>query len=178
MVDSTNEAAGNPDDEGALHRRQAILANNSVWDLYGSPTYGPDDVDELLGRAYAAAYHWRRASGNTPTNAARASWLLSRCHAVLGHGELALHHAEQSALIVERARLQDFDLAYAYEARARALACLDRMDEAAAVLALACAVEVADPDDRTIVESDITAEPWFGLTHQNNPTGSTISGGC
>ena len=30
-----------------------------------------------------------------PANAARAAWLLSRTHAVLGLGELALHHADQ-----------------------------------------------------------------------------------
>ncbi len=163
MTDSTSDAAENPDAEGDLHRHQAIEANNSVWDLYDGRTYGPDDVDELLGRAYAAAHHWRRASGRSPANAARASWLLSRCHAVLGHGELALHHAEQSARVVEGAGLHDFDLAYAHEALARALACLGQMDDAAAELALARAVVVARSEDRAIVESDINAEPWFGL---------------
>jgi hypothetical protein len=163
MADSPSEAADSPETEGDLHRRQAIAANNSVWDIYDGRSYGPDDVDELLGRAYAAAHHWRRATGTGPVNAARASWLLSRCHAVLGHGELALHHAEQSARVVEGAGLHDFDLAYAHEARARAFACLGRMDDAAAELALARAVVVADPEDRSIVESDIVAEPWFGL---------------
>lgn len=163
MVDSTPDAEDSLDAEGELHRRQAIEANNSVWDLYDGRHYGPDDVDELLGRAYAAAHHWRRASGNGPTNAARASWLLSRCHAVLGHGDLALHHAEQSARVVEAAGLHDFDLAYAHEAIARARACLGEFEEAAAELVLAHAVEIADPQDRSVVESDIAAEPWFGL---------------
>ncbi len=158
-----DSAADDPGEIGALHRSQAIAANNSVWDIYDGRSYGPDDVDELLGRAYAASYHWRRASGAGPVNAARASWLLSRCHAALGHGELALHHAEQSARVVHAAGLRDFDLAYAHEALARALACLGRMEEAAVELTLARAVSIAEDDNREIVEADIAAEPWYGL---------------
>ena len=122
------------------------------------------DTTELLTRAYAASYHWARAAGRTPENAARASWLLSRCHVVVGNGELALHHADECASVVADADLRDFDLGYAHEARARALAALGRIDEAAAELAAARAVEVADDDDRKIFESDLDAPPWFGLS--------------
>ena len=124
-----------------------------------------DEADDLLGRAYAATYHWRRAEGATAVNAARGSWLVSRCHAVLGQGELALHHARRSIAHVQEAGdlAADFDHAYAHEATARALACLGRLDEARAELALANAVEIADPEDRAILESDLKSEPWFGL---------------
>ena len=117
------------------HRRHGIDANNSTWELLDGRELTPDEVDDVLGRAYAAAYHWRRASGRGPANAARASWLISHVHAVLGHGELALHHADRCAAVVAEAGLDDFDLAYAHEARARALACLGRRDEAATELA-------------------------------------------
>ena len=50
--------------------------------------------------------------------------------------------------------LADFDLAYAHEARARALHALGRAEEAADAWRAARAVEVADPEDRAIVESD------------------------
>jgi hypothetical protein len=83
---------------------------------------------------------------------------------VLGHGDLALHHADRTLAVVESARLADFDLAYAHEARARALACLGRLDEADAELAAARAVPVAEADDRKLVESDIASEPWYGLS--------------
>lgn len=146
-----------------IHRSEAIEANNATWELLDGRDLAPADVDELLGRAYAAAHHWRRAEGAGPTNAARASWLLSRCHAVLGHGDLALHHADQCASTVADAGLVDFDLAYVHEARARALACLGRMDEARVERAAAEAVEIAEDDDRELVMGDIAAEPWFGL---------------
>ena len=114
-------------------------------------TARPDEVDDLLGRAYAAAYHWRRAAAPRPENAARAAWLVSHAHAVLGHGDVALHHADRAMALATAAGLADFDLAYAHEARARALACLGRRDEAAAELAAAHAVPIADAEDRAIL---------------------------
>jgi len=157
------------DGEGADHRRHAVDANNSTWELLDQAERTADDVDDLLGRAYAAMYHWRRAAGRGPENAARASWLASRVHAVLGaatggHGELALHHADQCLAAAASAGLDDFDLAYAHEARARALACLGRLDEAAPELATARAVPIAGEENRKVFDADLGAEPWFGLT--------------
>ena len=149
--------------EAETHRRYGIDANNSTWELLGRDGLTPDEVDDLLGRAYAATYHWRRAARRAPENAARGSWLVSRVHAVLGHGDLALHHADQCMSVVHGAGLQDFDLAYAHEARARALACLGRLDEAAIELKAARAVPIADDEDRTILDGDLAAAPWFGL---------------
>ena len=149
--------------DAAAHRRLAIDANNSVWELLDGRVHSADEVDELLSRAYAAAYHWQRAADRGPQNLARASWLLSRCHVVLGHGELALHHADRAAQVVADAGLRDFDLGYAHEGRARALACLGRLEEAAREFESARAVDVADADDREVFEGDLAAEPWFGF---------------
>jgi uncharacterized protein YndB with AHSA1/START domain len=149
--------------EAELHRRQGITANNSTWELLDGRQLSGDDVDDLLGRAYAAMHHWRRAARRGPENAARASWLVSRVHAVLGHGDLALHHADRCREIVESAGLGDFDLAYAHEARARALACLGRLDDAAVELKAAHAVPIADAEDKAILDGDLAAEPWYGL---------------
>jgi uncharacterized protein YndB with AHSA1/START domain len=154
-----------PDDaEGEWHRELAIDANNSTWELLGRDELSPDEADDLLGRAYDAAHHWRRAARRGPENAARAAWLVSRAHAVLGQGDAALYHADRAAAIVAAAGLADFDLAYAHEARARALACLGRFAEAAADLDAARAVPIANDEDRRIVDGDLAAGPWFGLT--------------
>ena len=151
------------DAEAEAHRRSGMNANNAAWELLGRDDLTPDEVDDLLGRAYASTYHWRRAARRGPENAARGSWLVSRVHAVLGHGELALHHADRCMAVATAAGLQDFDLAYAHEARARALACLGRLAEAAVELKAAHAVSIADDEDRSIIEGDLTAAPWFGL---------------
>jgi uncharacterized protein YndB with AHSA1/START domain len=153
------------DVEGAWHRAEASAANNAAWELLDGRELGPDAADELLGRAYAAAHHWRRSAGATVINQARASWLLSRAHAVLGHGEIALHHAQQCAKFTAQAPddASDFDHAYVFESRARALACLGQLDEAGEVYRRAAAVRIADDQDRAIFESDLAAEPWFTL---------------
>jgi uncharacterized protein YndB with AHSA1/START domain len=146
--------------EGTWHRNQAITANSATWEVLGADA---PDLTELLSRAYAAAFHWSLATDRTSANTARASWLLSRCHAVLGHGDLALHHADECATVVADAGLADFDLAYAHEARARALAALGRDDEAVAEVAAARAVTIADAEDRELFEADLAAPPWYAV---------------
>ena len=160
-VDTAEGLVTGEEVEGTWHRVQAIDANNSVWELLDDQA---PDPTELLSRAYAAGYHWRRAAGRTPENAARAAWLLSRCHVALGYGDLALHHADECAAVVAEADLRDFDLGYAHEARARALALLGRNAEANVELAAARAVAIADPEDRAIFDADLAASPWFALT--------------
>ncbi len=160
------DAAADPASlEGAWHREQAVSANNSVWELLDGRGLEGDELDRLLERAYAAAHHWRRAEGSGPVNRARASWLISRAHAVAGHGDLALHHSHRCAehTAAAGAEAADFDHAYAHEARARALACLGRFDEAAEARASAASIEIADDQDREIFEADLAGEPWYGL---------------
>jgi hypothetical protein len=156
---------GAADVEGAWHRAQGVAANNSVWELLDGRRLSAAEADELLSRAYASLYHWQRAAGSTAVNLARASWLISRSHAVLGHGEVALHHAERCAAHVAEAGAgaADFDHAYVHEAKARALASIGRHDEARGELASARAIEIADEEDRKIFESDLHSEPWHGL---------------
>ncbi|MEM9564340.1 MAG: hypothetical protein AAGA93_17080 [Actinomycetota bacterium] len=54
---------------------------------------------------------------------------------------------------------------YAVEARASAMACLGRLDEAGAARrrAIEVAAVIADAEDRAILEADLAAGPWFGL---------------
>lgn len=154
-------------DDPALHRAMAVAAHNATWELLDGRASAADftleEIDDVLGRAYASAYHWARAAGQTPANTARASWLLARVHTVLGHGDLALHHADRCQHVVTDAGLDDFDLGYGHEARARALACLGRLDEAAVEWAAAASTPVADAEDREVFEADLVTEPWFGL---------------
>ena len=162
-LDPPVDAGASDDAEGEWHRRMGVDAFNSSWELLGRDGLSTEEADDLLGRAYTSAHHWRRAARRGSENDARGSWLLSRAHAVLGHGEAALYHADRCAEHVAAGGLADFDLAYAHEARARALACLGRLDEAATELATARTVPIADDDDRSILEGDLTAGPWYGL---------------
>ena len=148
-----------------LHRELAVDANNGTWDWLGKPDgeRTAQDEERMTESAYAAAYHWARAAGAGPANEARAQWLISRVWAVRGNGGLALRHADAVLAVCGAAGLEDFDLAYGHEARARALACLGRRDEAVAERDAAAAVPIAEAEDREIVEADLAAAPWFGI---------------
>jgi uncharacterized protein YndB with AHSA1/START domain len=164
--DQPGGAGGVADDvPGEWHRAQGVIANNSIWELLDGRDLSPDDADELLTRAYAAAYHWRRATGGGPINIARAAYMIAKAHTVLGHADMALRSIERYAALLDAAddATADFDLAYLDEGRARALAAAGRLGEAASALALARSRPISDPEDRAIVESDLASGPWFGL---------------
>jgi hypothetical protein len=151
--------------DATTHRQAAIEANNSTWEILAKQPdqISADEAEEMTRRAYAAAYHWQRAEGATPTNAARAEWLLSRVWSVRRVGQLALAHAERCLDLCQGHSLVDFDLAYAYEAMARAHAVQGEVQAATHYRQLALGVAIAGTQDRRLFESDLAAEPWFGL---------------
>jgi uncharacterized protein YndB with AHSA1/START domain len=153
------------DVDGEWHRQQAITANNSVWELLDDRHHTPEEADELLSRAYAAAYHWARAARRQPINAARAAYMVGKAHVVLGQADMALHHADRYDALLAAAgeTAADFDVAYGHELRARALAAAGRLSEAAEAREAAVAVPIAEDEDRKIVEGDLAVGPWFGL---------------
>ncbi len=157
------EAVDAADADGQWHRSTAVEANNAAWELLDGRDLDADELAELLGLAHAAAYHWARATGGGPQNTARADWLLSRAYAVVNEPGLALRFADRCAATVGQHGLADFDLAYAHEARARALAAAGRFDEATAERELARAVPIVDDEDRELFDADLADGPWFGL---------------
>ena len=84
----------------------------------------------MLHMAHASAYHWAVAPECTPENRARSEWLVSRVSVLCGLEDAARLHAQSCLDWCERFDLRDWDLAYAYEALARA-ARLAGDDEAA-----------------------------------------------
>ena len=158
----TIEAASpEPPAEGDWHRRQGIDANNAAMELLRQRRDAAGD-EELLRLAYAAAYHWERAAGARPENEVRASYLVSRALTETNQAQRGLVSAERALTLCQEYGIDDFDLAYAHEARARALRALGRTEEAAEAWAAARSVAVADPEDRAIVEADFAVQPAVG----------------
>ncbi len=162
-VTLTDESSSDVD--GEWHRSLGVKANNSVWDLLGQDVRTATDDEDMLQGAYASRYHWARAARRGPANVARGAWMLSRVWAVLADGATALRYGDECLAVCNEHTLEDFDLAYAHEARARALACLGRFDEARPAIEAALAVEISDAEDRSIFNADLRAEPWFGFIH-------------
>lgn len=153
MADQTD------DERGGWHRAQGVECNNSVWELIDKTERTADDGEEMLRRAFAAAYHWQRATGRGPANEARAVWMLSKVHLLIGQPERALHYGDRCLAECNQHGLVGFDLAYAHECRARALRVLGREQEALQEWAAAKAVHIADPEDQAVLDADLAVGP-------------------
>jgi hypothetical protein len=158
-------------EERDMHRWFAVEFNNEVWDLLDGGV-GPDfpeaDRDLVLYGAYASARHW--AECGTAANAARGEHLIARAALAVGEPGLALRHARRClALVQEHPELMtDWDAPFAHEALARALAGTGEVEQARRHRSLAVQLtrEVADPQDREVLEKALAAGPWFGLDRE------------
>ena len=143
---------------GEWHRAQGIECNNTTWEMIEAKRT-PENDEEMLRRAYASSYHWARAKGRKPENDARGQYMLAKAHLVAGLPERSLHYADACMAVTKQHKLVDFDLAYAHEARARALRALGNDKEAMTEWAAAKAVPVANDEDREILEKDLAEGP-------------------
>lgn len=150
-------------DEAHLYFAKTI--NLRVWELLGKEARSPAENEELLYAAHASLYHWLQVG--TGVNHQRGEWLISHVYAVLGDAPAALRHACRCWELTEahKAALTDFDLAYGYEALARAHALAGNCAEAQHYHALAseAGAAIADEEDRTIFLGDFAGGNWAGL---------------
>ncbi len=142
------------DATGEWHRAQGIECNNSTWEMIEAERT-PDHDEEMLRRAYASTYHWARAVRRGPANDARGAWLLAKVQLLVGQAELSLRYADRCMAVCHEHGLADFDLAYAHEARARALKALGDDVAAAQSWGMAKAVPIADAEDQAILDADL-----------------------
>jgi hypothetical protein len=133
------------------HRRLGVDLFNEVWRLMESR----DEDDRMIHAVHASRYHWGEAPECKPENLARGEWQVSRVYTVLGLSEPALRHARRCLDICEAHGLGDWDLAYAYEAVARAYKTAGVAPEAAAYTKLASEVPIAEDDDREQLAKDL-----------------------
>lgn len=147
------------------HRALAIAANNAAWELLDGRDLTADDGDDLLGRVYAAAYHWRRATEAASIQSARAAFMCAHAHAVLGQGEIAVDRALRCRALTDAAgdAAADFDHGYAILAEARALACAGSNERARVLRSQARQLTIANDEDRAIFVADLAAGPWYQL---------------
>lgn len=139
------------------HRRLGVDLFNHVWKLIETPDRTAEQTDEMIHAAHASRHHWTHAAGVEPENLARGEWQCSRMYAVLGRSEPALWHARRVLEICESHGIADWDLAFAYEALARAHRIAGHHDKAERYLALArdAGENIAEDDDRELLLNDL-----------------------
>ena len=133
------------------HRQLGVDLFNEVWRLMRSR----EDDDRMIHAAHASRFHWGEAPECKPENLARGEWQVSRAYTVAGFAEPALRHARRCLDHCEANGLGDWDLAYAYEAIARAYKTAGNDPEAAAYKKLAAEVPIAEADDREHFAEDL-----------------------
>jgi hypothetical protein len=153
-----------------LHESMAKQINNEVWSLLEQTERSEEDDERMVLAAHASYYHWLHCG--TAIHRQRGEWLLAHVHTVLGREVAARHHARRCLALTEAfaSEMKDFDVAYAYEALARAAALDEDLDTARRYhhLAETQGARIADEEDRTIFQGDLQRQPWFGLGLQSS----------
>ena len=147
-----------PFDLQMAHKWFAIETNNATWDLLEKPDRSAEEDHELVHLAHASALHWKKSGGDA-ANTARASCMVANAHAALGDGHAAIRHAEHCVAVTEANPdlLEDWDLAFAYDALARAHDAAGDSDRAAELKARARELgdRIANPGDKSVFDD------WF-----------------
>lgn len=137
------------------HRRIAVELFNHTWTLLEKGDRTRREDDEMLHAAHASAYHW--SCVGTPENFARSEWQVSRVNAVLGRSEAAVYHAQRCLDHCVENAIGDWDLAFAYEALARAHKVAGNDDQSRRNLERAreAAEAIAEDEDRELLEKNL-----------------------
>ncbi|MCL2592526.1 MAG: hypothetical protein FWD82_04090 [Defluviitaleaceae bacterium] len=103
-------------------RSEAVKLFNETWDLIDLKERTREENAAMLHKAHTSRYLWGLIG--EPKNFARGEWQVSRVYALLNMAEAALLHGEISLKIAIENNLEGLDLAFGYEAVARAKAIL------------------------------------------------------
>ena len=141
--------------DATTERQVAVDLFNHVWTLLETPDRTSMQDDEMLHAAHASRHHWGKVG--KPVNLVRGEWQCSRVYAVLGRPEPALWHARRCVALCEEHGIGDFDIAFGWEAIARAEAVAGNHQAAAEALGRArgLAGDIAEDEDRELLESDL-----------------------
>jgi hypothetical protein len=146
----------------AQHRGEGVALFNAVWQMLDLPDRTPAQDDQIVHAAHASRWHWSQA-GELAGDQQQAvgEWQCSRVYSVLGRGEPALHHARACLAICEESGLDDWVMAAAYEALARASSVAGDTGGARAWLGRArtATAAIADPKDREVIDADLDSLP-------------------
>jgi hypothetical protein len=137
-------------------RELGVRLFNATWELLRSRA----DDDRMLHIAHASRFHWGEAPECKPENLARGEWMVSRVYTVLGRAEPAIWHARRCLDHCEENGIGDWDLAYAYEALARAHAVAGNAEAADwKAKARSAGDAIADAEDKEHFDEDFLTLP-------------------
>jgi tetratricopeptide (TPR) repeat protein len=153
------------EDTRLWHKTFAVETNHLVWSLLGKTARTAQEDEQMVHAAHTSRFHWGEVG--MPVNLTRGDWLISHVYVVLNMPQPALDYAKKCLEICKQHTIGDFDLAYAYEAMARAYAALGQKSEGIQYLQLAREageqIQNIEPEDREIFFGDFESGPWYGM---------------
>ena len=147
--------------EQEWHKRAAITLFNLVWSLLDKKDRTKQEDDKMVHAVHASRFHWGEIG--TPVEFERGEWQISRVYSVLNRSQSALYHAERCLDICKEHNIGDFDIAFAYEAMARAHAVAgDKSDcEKYIKLAKEAGEQIKKKEDKDLFFGDLKTVPGY-----------------
>ena len=141
--------------EQDMHKKMAQDTFNGVWDLLDKKDRNDYENLVMIHMAHTSVYHWSFVG--QAVNMARGEWQVSRVYCAAGMAESALYHAQLSLNICQKNGIGDFDLAFGYEALARAHKVKGNFEQSQHYLELSrqAAAVIASDEDRDYVLSEL-----------------------
>jgi len=102
------------------HKKFAVDLFNLTWSLLDKKDRTKEEDDKMVHAAHASRFHWGEIG--TPLEFERGEWQISRVYSIVKRSEPAIYHAKRCLEICREHNIGDFDIAFAYEALARAYA--------------------------------------------------------
>ena len=145
--------------EQEFHETVAKETFNLVWDLLDKKDRTKDDELQMIHAAHASRFHWGKIG--EPLQFERGEWQISRVYSVLNKPQQALFHAQQCLDICKANDITDFDIAFAYEALARAYSLTEDRDayETNLTLAKEAGNRIESEDNRSYFFSELETIP-------------------
>ncbi len=143
--------------EKEAHKKFAVDLFNLVWNLMDKKDRTKEEDDKMVHAAHASRYHWGEIG--TPLELERGEWQISRAYSTLNRPQQALYHAKRCLETCQTNNIKDFDIAFAYEAIARAHAIAGQKSECEKYLKLAreAGEQIKEKGDRNYFFSELKA---------------------
>ena len=151
--------------ETEAERFFAVNFHGMTWDLLGKTNRTLEDNEEMIDYAHSSLAHWRKAGKEI--NLQRGYWLLSRVYSVIKKVDPCVEYAIRCQKVTNDFpdQMEDFDIAFSFEALARAHALAGNKDEFLKYHKMAkdTGKSIKKDDDRKVFEDDLNSGDWFGF---------------
>jgi tetratricopeptide (TPR) repeat protein len=147
--------------EQDFHKKSAIESFNLVWSLLDNESRTQEDDDRMVHAAHASRFHWGEIG--TLLEFERGEWQISRVYSVLNKPQSAIDHAQRCLELCKANHIGDFDIAFAYEALARANAIAGRSEDSEKYLQLAreAGENIEDKENKEYFFSELETVPGY-----------------